>query len=156
MCILLPEVVILIFSVSKSGAFQGYARMRSLPGQSKCKSDPFGGFGRLFDVEWLRLQDVVMPEVSYLRNPLDEGRQVTAARDGQELSYQVGAELCTHFDVRVYLEDPKNYEPCMVRAQECTLRSWQDNLRRCVARIGWLLPIPINLRVSKDHQEHEC
>ncbi|CAK9098105.1 unnamed protein product [Durusdinium trenchii] len=107
------RVVILIFSVSKSGAFQGYARMRSLPGQSKCKSDPFGGFGRLFDVEWLRLQDVVMPEVSYLRNPLDEGRQVTAARDGQELSYQVGAELCTHFDVRVYLEDPKNYEPCM-------------------------------------------
>lgn len=60
---------------------------RSLPGQSKCSSDPFHGFGRLFDVriqvdtvckknmclcnngdwmnlqvEWLRLQDVVMPE----------------------------------------------------------------------------------------------
>eukprot|EP00434_Breviolum_minutum_P027032 symbB.v1.2.023903.t1/scaffold2224.1/size85388/7 len=54
-----------------------------------------------------------MPEVSYLRNPLDEGRQVSSARDGQELSYEVGVELCTHFDVRVYLEDPKTYEPCL-------------------------------------------
>eukprot|EP00438_Fugacium_kawagutii_P031515 Skav207603 [mRNA] locus=scaffold2450:194543:196904:+ [translate_table: standard] len=59
------RAVILIFSVNKSGAFQGYARMRSLPGQSK-SSDPFGGFGRLFDVEWLRLQDVVFPEAVQL------------------------------------------------------------------------------------------
>lgn len=36
-----------------------------------------------------------------------------AARDGQELSYEAGKELCTHFDVRVYLEDPKTYEPCV-------------------------------------------
>ncbi|CAJ1416960.1 unnamed protein product [Effrenium voratum] len=71
------RAVILIFSVSRSGAFQGYARMRSLPGHSRCKADPFSGFGRLFDVEWLRLQDVIMPEVSYLRNPLDEGRQAS-------------------------------------------------------------------------------
>ncbi|CAJ1375692.1 unnamed protein product [Effrenium voratum] len=110
------RAVILIFSVSRSGAFQGYARMRSLPGHSRCKADPFSGFGRLFDVEWLRLQDVIMPEVSYLRNPLDEGRQVSSARDGQELPYEVGRELCTHFDVRVFLEDPDTYEPCMDEA----------------------------------------
>lgn len=69
-------MVILIFSVNKSGAFQGYCRMRSLPGQSQSRRDPFGGFGRLFDVEWLRLQDVIMPEVNYLRNGLDENRPV--------------------------------------------------------------------------------
>ena len=84
--------------------------MRGLPGQS-LKADPFHGFGRLFDVEWLRLQDVVLPEVSYLRNGLDS-QPVSACRDGQELSYEAGKELCTHFDVRVYLEDPESYEPC--------------------------------------------
>ncbi|CAE7554541.1 CPSF30 [Symbiodinium sp. CCMP2456] len=107
------KAVILIFSVNKSGAFQGYARMRGLPGRSKCRSNPFGGYGRMFDVEWLRLQDVVMPEVSYLKNSLDGGREVGYARDGQELPASVGAELCRHFDVRVYLEDPKTYEPCV-------------------------------------------
>eukprot|EP00439_Symbiodinium_sp_Y106_P042245 s3112_g5.t1 len=107
------KAVILIFSVNKSGAFQGYARMRGLPGRSKCRSNPFGGYGRMFDVEWLRLQDVVMPEVSYIRNSLDGGREVGYARDGQELPAAVGAELCRHFDVRVYLEDPKTYEPCV-------------------------------------------
>jgi len=103
--------VILVFSVNKSGAFQGYARMRSLIGRATCHKDPFNGFGRLFDVEWLRLHDVDVAEVNYLRNPLDESRQVGYSRDGQELGHSVGAELCRHFDVQIYREDPSSYEP---------------------------------------------
>jgi len=103
--------VILVFSVNKSGAFQGYARMRSLTGRATCRGDPFNGFGRLFDVEWLRLHDIDVAEVNYLRNPLDESRQVGYSRDGQELAHSVGAELCRHFDVQIYREDPSTYEP---------------------------------------------
>mmetsp|Transcript_62694 Transcript_62694/g.123959 ORF Transcript_62694/g.123959 Transcript_62694/m.123959 type:complete len:523 (-) Transcript_62694:73-1641(-) len=103
--------VILVFSVNKSGAFQGYARMRSLTGRATCRGDPFNGFGRLFDVEWLRLHDIDVAEVNYLRNPLDESRQVGFSRDGQELAHSVGAELCRHFDVQIYREDPSSFEP---------------------------------------------
>lgn len=103
--------VILVFSVNKSGAFQGYARMRSTTGRSTCTSDPFNGFGRLFDIEWMRLHDLEVIELQHLRNALDEHRQVGFSRDGQELSHSVGSELCRLFDVRVYLEEPMSYEP---------------------------------------------
>lgn len=106
--------VILVFSVNKSGAFQGYARMRSLTGRSACRTDPFNGFGRLFDVEWMRLHDLEVPEVQHLRNPLDDSRQVGFSRDGQELGHAVGAELCRLIDLRVYFEDPANYEPIAI------------------------------------------
>merc|ERR1712039_986422 len=102
--------VILIFSVNRSNAFQGIARMRSFTGRSQARSDPFHGFGRLIDVEWLRLADVEFGVVSNLRNPLDESRQVAFSRDGQELSHSVGAELCRHFDIKVFLEDEHRYE----------------------------------------------
>jgi len=103
--------VILIFSVNKSGAFQGYARMRSLTGKSTCRTDPFHGFGRLFDVDWLRLHDLEVSEVQHLRNPLDDNRQVAFSRDGQELAHDVGAEVCRLIDIRVHNEDPEGYEP---------------------------------------------
>merc|ERR1739848_204535 len=85
--------------------------MRSLTGHSQCRTDPFYGFGRLIDVEWLRLADVDMGEVTYLRNPLDENRTVGLSRDGQELVHHVGAELCRHFDIKVFKEDKQSFEP---------------------------------------------
>mmetsp|Transcript_70812 Transcript_70812/g.134942 ORF Transcript_70812/g.134942 Transcript_70812/m.134942 type:complete len:761 (-) Transcript_70812:12-2294(-) len=103
--------VILVFSVNKSGAFQGYARMRSFTGRATSRHDPFNGFGRLFDVEWLRLHDMEMSEVQHLRNALDDMRQVGFSRDGQELTHSVGCELCHLIDIRVFNEDPANYEP---------------------------------------------
>lgn len=103
--------VILVFSVNRSGAFQGYARMRSMTGRATCRSDPFSGFGRLFNVEWLRLHDIDVTEVNHLRNPLDDSRQVGFSRDGQELAHDVGAELCRHFDLQIFREDPASYEP---------------------------------------------
>merc|ERR1719472_746357 len=85
--------------------------------QTGCRSvretrhDPFNNFGRLFDVEWLRLQDVDMREVQNLRNPLDENKQIAFARDGTELFPKMGQELCRLIDLRVFHEDPENYEP---------------------------------------------
>jgi len=103
--------VILVFSVNKSGAFQGFARMRSITGQSKASTDPFSGFGKLFDVEWLRVIDVPADEVSHLKNSLDNGRAVGFSRDGQELTQRVGAELCCRFDLEQFCANPGIYEP---------------------------------------------
>mmetsp|Transcript_60209 Transcript_60209/g.143518 ORF Transcript_60209/g.143518 Transcript_60209/m.143518 type:complete len:469 (-) Transcript_60209:118-1524(-) len=104
--------VILIFSVLKSGSFQGYARMRSLIGRSSARSNPFGGPAHaLFDVEWLRLTDLEFDDVQHLRNSIDNNRQVTHTRDGQELDHRTGAELCRRLDILVFEEDPETYEP---------------------------------------------
>jgi len=104
--------VILIFSVNKSAAVQGYARMRSLIGRSSKDRSPFGGpVGALFDVDWLRLGDVEMSEVLHLRNSMDSNRQVTHTRDGQELDHRVGSELCRFIDLVVFEENPDGYEP---------------------------------------------
>ena len=73
------------------------APRRSLPGQSKCSSDPFHGFGRLFDV---RIQvDTVCEKNMCLCNIwwLDEsaGRMVATARcchaRGNGCSWQIAA-----------------------------------------------------------------
>merc|ERR1719335_25341 len=87
--------------------------MRSPTGKSRGEKDPFNGFGKLFDVEWLRLTDLEVKEVSHLRNVLDDNRQVGFSRDGQELAHEVGAELCRLIDLQVFREDPEGFEPVM-------------------------------------------
>ncbi|CAK0895797.1 unnamed protein product, partial [Prorocentrum cordatum] len=70
------SAVVLVFSVNRTDAFQGYACMRSPVGKPRVRSaDPFNGFGRLFDVEWLRLHDLPFGEVDNLRNPLNGDRR---------------------------------------------------------------------------------
>jgi len=108
--------VILVFSVNRSGAFQGFARMRSVTGKAKASTDPFDGFGKLFDVEWLRAIDVQADNVSHLENSLDNGRAVGFSRDGQELTQSVGAELCRHFDLQQFHKNPTTYEPLQNKA----------------------------------------
>lgn len=94
--------VILIFSVNGSDAFQGYARMRSAIGRSQFRGqDPFNGFGRLFDLEWLRLHDLHHREIEHLRNPLSGDRPVRVSRDGQELTNRLGQELCDLIDAHI-------------------------------------------------------
>eukprot|EP00913_Durusdinium_trenchii_P019700 g18520.t1 len=67
--------VILVFSVTGSGCFQGYAKMLSEVGSRS--TDVFQGFGRAFDVRWLRLDDLDFSAVSTLRNAAwDRGRPV--------------------------------------------------------------------------------
>mmetsp|Transcript_62995 Transcript_62995/g.137616 ORF Transcript_62995/g.137616 Transcript_62995/m.137616 type:complete len:355 (-) Transcript_62995:177-1241(-) len=102
--------VVLIFSVNRSDCFQGYARMRSLVGQPASSSvDPFNKFGRLFDLEWLRLHDLPFREVDHLRNPLNGDRPVQTSRDGQELSNMCGRRLCTLIDQ--HIDEPDRFLP---------------------------------------------
>lgn len=100
--------VILIFSVNSSGCFQGYAKMLGRVGTSK-KTDVFKGFGRAFDVRWLRLDDLNFSEVGEILNPLNENKSVKISRDGQELSNEAGRRLCELVDLRVYRSDPAGY-----------------------------------------------
>ena len=62
--------VILAFSVNGSGCFQGYAKMLSPVGS--VSTEVFQGFGRAFDVRWLRLDDLDFSEVSGILNPWNE------------------------------------------------------------------------------------
>lgn len=100
--------VILVFSVNRSDAIQGYAIMRSPVGQPKSRQrDPFNGFGRLFDIEWLRLHDLPYKEVEHLRNPLNDNRPVHVSRDGQELSNAAGRAVC--FLIDRHIDHPDSF-----------------------------------------------
>ena len=66
--------VILAFSVTGSGCFQGYAKMLSPVGSTS--TEVFQGFGRAFQVRWLRLDDLDFAEVSHIRNPWNENKSV--------------------------------------------------------------------------------
>lgn len=109
--------VILVFSVNRSDAFQGYARMRSPIGRPRFRGiDPFNGFGRLFDVEWLRLHDLHYREVEALRNPLNGDRPVQFSRDGQELTNSVGRQLCGLIDR--HIDEPDSFRATQPRVQQ--------------------------------------
>lgn len=104
------SAVILVFSVNRSDAFQGYAQMRSPIGRPRSRGvDPFNGFGRLFDIEWLRLHDLPFREVESLRNPLNGDRPVQFWRDGQELANSTGRRLCGLIDR--HIDDPESFPP---------------------------------------------
>ena len=99
--------VILVFSVAGSGCFQGYAKMLGPVGSTS--TDVFQGFGRAFEVRWLRLDDLDFEQVSNIRNPWNENKSVKVSRDGQELPNDVGRQLCDTIDAKVYEGDPSGY-----------------------------------------------
>jgi len=102
------SAVLLVFSVNRSDAFQGYAQMKSPIGRPLRRGvDPFNGFGRLFDIEWLRLHDLPYQEVGSIRNPLNGDRPVQYSRDGQELSNSAGRRLCELIDKHV--DNPESF-----------------------------------------------
>jgi len=104
------RAVVLAFSVNGSEAFQGYARMRSAIGRPRSRRiDPFNGFGRLFDIEWLRLHDLPYREVENLRNPLNGDKPIRYSRDGQELGNSVGRALCRLIDR--HIDEPESFPP---------------------------------------------
>ncbi|KAL2635790.1 hypothetical protein R1flu_007269 [Riccia fluitans] len=95
--------VLLIFSVNMSGHFQGYAQMASPIGRRRANvwtegnegANPWGGS---FRVEWLRLHDLPFQKTVHLKNPLNFFKPVKISRDCQELTQEIGDELCGLID----------------------------------------------------------
>ena len=93
--------VILVFSVNKSMAFQGYARMLSLPGtapspqwtkQLLWKSSP------PFNIQWITIAETRFSHTKHIKNALNDGQLVLIGRDGQEIDETAGRQLCELID----------------------------------------------------------
>ncbi|KAL8667051.1 MAG: hypothetical protein Q9202_000973 [Teloschistes flavicans] len=94
--------VILVFSVNNSKAFQGYARMQSLP-SSDIPSPAWQKALRWsttdpFRIEWVAIAETLFNRVGHLKNALNEGHAVLVGRDGQEIEGVCGRELCILMD----------------------------------------------------------
>ncbi|KAL1880587.1 hypothetical protein VTK73DRAFT_5392 [Phialemonium thermophilum] len=94
--------VILFFSINKSRAFQGYARMATAPspdtprpywmnGIHWATSDPFR-------VEWICTTEVEFYHIGHLKNKLNENQAVLVGRDGQEIDEECGRNLAAEMD----------------------------------------------------------
>jgi len=96
--------VILIFSVKESGKFQGFARLSS---ESRHDQSPVQwilppglsakALGGVFALDWVNTNELSFNKTLHLFNPLNEGKPVKIARDGQEIDSRVGEELCRLF-----------------------------------------------------------
>ncbi|KAL7275998.1 hypothetical protein RUND412_001029 [Rhizina undulata] len=93
--------VILVFSVNKSGKFQGYARMESAPGTAPVPSwakNLLWESSGPFRIRWITICDVNFHRVAHLSNRLNENQPVLIGRDGQEIDPECGAALCKLID----------------------------------------------------------
>ncbi|PVH89900.1 YTH-domain-containing protein [Cadophora sp. DSE1049] len=93
--------VILVFSINKSRAFQGYARMESLPGsvkspewQSAINWESAGAFR----VRWLVICSTRFHRIGHLKNALNDNLAVLIGKDGQEIEENCGAGLIELID----------------------------------------------------------
>ena len=89
--------VILIFSASRTSAFQGYAIMTSYIGDKVSTHwQNEGGIklGNSFSVYWLCTCELSFGRIKDLQNPLNQ-ESVNKSRDCTELSKEIGIKLCT-------------------------------------------------------------
>ncbi|KAH8879598.1 YTH-domain-containing protein [Thozetella sp. PMI_491] len=89
--------VILFFSINKSKAFQGFARMSTAPSPDTPRPRWLSGMHwdttPPFRVEWLSMTEVGFQWIGHIKNTLNENRPVLVGRDGQEIEEQAGREL---------------------------------------------------------------
>ncbi|OXB79485.1 UNVERIFIED_CONTAM: hypothetical protein H355_013881 [Colinus virginianus] len=87
------SLVYLIFSVQRSGCFQGFGRMSSeiKYEQNQCWGST--GFEGVFKVEWIQKESIPFCFTRHLLNPWNGNKEVQISRDGQELEPQVGEQL---------------------------------------------------------------
>ncbi|KAK4108011.1 YTH-domain-containing protein, partial [Canariomyces notabilis] len=89
--------VILFFSVNKSRAFQGYARMASAPSPETPRPSWAGGIhwdtSHPFRVQWLSKTAVEFYLIGHLKNAYNDHLPVLVGKDGQEIEEECGAEL---------------------------------------------------------------
>ncbi|EFJ50905.1 hypothetical protein VOLCADRAFT_36176, partial [Volvox carteri f. nagariensis] len=82
----------LLYSVTGSNAFQGYAVMRTPIGRFGRPVVWENGkqFGNPFGVDWRVLFELPHSETEHIRNPYNENKPVHIARDGTELPQEQG------------------------------------------------------------------
>ncbi|KAL7929071.1 YT521-B-like domain-containing protein [Trichoderma chlorosporum] len=94
--------VFLIFSINKSKAFQGYARMITRPQatipHAKWMRDIPWNPSAPFRIQWLNTTRTDFWRLGDLRNPLNGGRLVFIGKDGQELPEACGREVIRVLD----------------------------------------------------------
>ncbi|KAF2460655.1 YT521-B-like domain-containing protein [Lineolata rhizophorae] len=93
--------VILVFSVNKSMAFQGYARMESPPGEAPNPGwvkDLLWPCSPPFYIRWITICETRFHKVGHLKNSLNDGQAVLVGRDGQEIDPPCGRSLCELID----------------------------------------------------------
>ncbi|KAF4635351.1 hypothetical protein G7Y89_g2743 [Cudoniella acicularis] len=96
--------VILVFSINKSRAFQGYARMESLPGSIEVpewqKTINWESTGA-FRVKWLVICSTRFHRIGHLKNAYNDNLAVLIGKDGQEIEPKCGASLIELIDEEV-------------------------------------------------------
>lgn len=89
--------VILIFSASRTGCFQGYAIMTTFIGDQVTnnlwQNENNVKLGGSFGVKWLCCCEMPFTRVKHMVNPIN-GDLITKSRDTQELPKEIGYELC--------------------------------------------------------------
>uniref|UniRef100_A0A7N0RE21 Uncharacterized protein n=1 Tax=Kalanchoe fedtschenkoi TaxID=63787 RepID=A0A7N0RE21_KALFE len=92
------ENVILIFSVNRTGHFQGCAMMTSkiggfVGGGNWKFAHGTAPYGRNFSIKWLKLCELSFHKTHHLRNPYNENLPMKITRDCQKLEPSVGEQL---------------------------------------------------------------
>lgn len=95
--------VIFFFSANHSKAFQGYARMQGLPGETGVEQPSWVKNLHWPTTEPFRIRWIVKEETSYravgnLKNPLNENLPIFVGRDGQEIPEKLGLQVCDIID----------------------------------------------------------
>ncbi|KAL7807237.1 YT521-B-like domain-containing protein [Trichoderma gracile] len=94
--------VYLIFSINKSKAFQGYARMTSAPDAAIPPAKWMGNItweaSDPFRIEWLSTRRTEFWKLGDLKNPLNDGKPVFVGRDGQEYPEACGRKMIRILD----------------------------------------------------------
>ena len=91
--------VILIFSVNKSGLFQGYAIMTSFISDKVStiwQNEYSVKLGGSFSIHWLCICEMPFSKVKNLTNSLNNHEPIIKSRDTQELPKDIGVLLCNY------------------------------------------------------------
>ncbi|ESO89626.1 hypothetical protein LOTGIDRAFT_124894 [Lottia gigantea] len=107
--ILYKEVknIYLIFSLTGSKNFHGYARMTSEVSKEKSKEFYSIGTGN-FSIEWIKKGNINFQSIQGLNNAFNDGQRVQDSGDGQELDPKVAEALLKLWDQKPKSSRPKS------------------------------------------------
>lgn len=107
----LSSYVILIFSVNRSGNFQGFAVMTSYISDKVSniwQNESSVKLGGSFGVHWLTMCELPFNKVKNIVNPMNNNESVTKSRDTQELTKEIGLLICNLCNEQEKIE--RNYK----------------------------------------------